>query len=238
MDDRRLLTDDSVFQTILPYQSTKTTNGKERKSRERRRHARSERRLPRHPGQLVRRNRAAKLGALVMALAKVVMSQAVAARRLVLSASPAVATPMSLATSPGGRAAALLEKLSAKSKEIVTPPGSSSADLRGIGAAGTVVDGQVVDNCGTVEEEVVEMEDMFCETATGLEWGGRRLKKKPHCMCFFALKLLPLITLRGVALKPASSGLRRDSLGPMRGGRWLEPTRFGDWEQKGRCTDF
>jgi hypothetical protein len=26
--------------------------------------------------------------------------------------------------------------------------------------------------------------------------------------------------------------------GPRRGGRLLEPTRFGDWERKGRCTDF
>jgi hypothetical protein len=26
--------------------------------------------------------------------------------------------------------------------------------------------------------------------------------------------------------------------GPRRGGRFLEPTRFGDWERKGRCSDF
>lgn len=26
--------------------------------------------------------------------------------------------------------------------------------------------------------------------------------------------------------------------GPTRGGRRPEPTRFGDWEQKGRATDF
>ena len=26
--------------------------------------------------------------------------------------------------------------------------------------------------------------------------------------------------------------------GPLRGGRMLEPTRFGDWERKGRVTDF
>jgi len=26
--------------------------------------------------------------------------------------------------------------------------------------------------------------------------------------------------------------------GPRRGGRLLEPTRFGDWERKGRCSDF
>lgn len=26
--------------------------------------------------------------------------------------------------------------------------------------------------------------------------------------------------------------------GPLRGGRLPEPTRFGDWERKARCTDF
>lgn len=26
--------------------------------------------------------------------------------------------------------------------------------------------------------------------------------------------------------------------GPMRGGRMQEPTRFGDWERRGRCSDF
>ena len=26
--------------------------------------------------------------------------------------------------------------------------------------------------------------------------------------------------------------------GPLRGGKNLEPTRFGDWERKGRCTDY
>ena len=26
--------------------------------------------------------------------------------------------------------------------------------------------------------------------------------------------------------------------GPRRGGRYPEPTRYGDWERKGRCTDF
>ncbi|KAG5175099.1 hypothetical protein JKP88DRAFT_172801, partial [Tribonema minus] len=26
--------------------------------------------------------------------------------------------------------------------------------------------------------------------------------------------------------------------GPTRGGKLAEPTRFGDWERKGRCTDF
>ena len=26
--------------------------------------------------------------------------------------------------------------------------------------------------------------------------------------------------------------------GPLRNGNYLEPTRFGDWEKKGRCTDY
>ncbi|DBA02712.1 TPA: hypothetical protein N0F65_010537 [Lagenidium giganteum] len=26
--------------------------------------------------------------------------------------------------------------------------------------------------------------------------------------------------------------------GPKRGGKFKEPTRFGDWERKGRCSDF
>ena len=26
--------------------------------------------------------------------------------------------------------------------------------------------------------------------------------------------------------------------GPRRGGRFPEPTRYTDWERKGRCTDF
>jgi hypothetical protein len=26
--------------------------------------------------------------------------------------------------------------------------------------------------------------------------------------------------------------------GPTRGGRLPEPTRYGDWERKGRCSDF
>lgn len=48
-----------------------------------------------------------------------------------------------------------------------------------------------------IDDEDIEMEDMFCQTSKGKEWGG-----------------------------------------PMRGGRYNEPTRFGDWERKGRCTDF
>mmetsp|Transcript_10590 Transcript_10590/g.12869 ORF Transcript_10590/g.12869 Transcript_10590/m.12869 type:complete len:109 (-) Transcript_10590:272-598(-) len=35
---------------------------------------------------------------------------------------------------------------------------------------------------------------------------------------------------------PTAKGLEWG--GPMRGGRYYEPTRFGDWEQKGRCSDF
>ena len=52
-------------------------------------------------------------------------------------------------------------------------------------------------DCGEIQDENIEMEDMFCETSVGKEWGG-----------------------------------------PMRGGQFYEPTRYGDWERKGRCTDF
>jgi hypothetical protein len=30
----------------------------------------------------------------------------------------------------------------------------------------------------------------------------------------------------------------REWNGPRRGGRYPEPTRYGDWERKGRCSDF
>lgn len=33
-------------------------------------------------------------------------------------------------------------------------------------------------------------------------------------------------------------GNNREWGGPRRGGSMPEPTRFGDWERKGRCTDF
>lgn len=33
-------------------------------------------------------------------------------------------------------------------------------------------------------------------------------------------------------------GAVREWGGPTRGGRLSEPTRYGDWERKGRCTDF
>lgn len=31
---------------------------------------------------------------------------------------------------------------------------------------------------------------------------------------------------------------QREWGGPRRGGRFPEPTRYGDWERKGRCSDF
>ena len=37
---------------------------------------------------------------------------------------------------------------------------------------------------------------------------------------------------------PAFEHNQREWGGPTRGGRFPEPTRFGDWERKGRCTDF
>lgn len=47
------------------------------------------------------------------------------------------------------------------------------------------------------EEDDDDMEEMFVQGPSGMEWGG-----------------------------------------PTRGGRRPEPTRFGDWERKGRATDF
>lgn len=87
---------------------------------------------------------------------------------------------------PAGRGAALLGRLA----KNVEPPKTAII-------AGGKSDAVLKEACGDVEEEVVEMEEMFVATTVGREWGG-----------------------------------------PMRGGRYKEPTRFGDWEQKGRCTDF
>ena len=71
------------------------------------------------------------------------------AARLNFVHKPAV-RPLSNA-SMVGRGAQLLEKLGKST------PSTAVAD----------------DNCGTVEEEVVEMEDMFMDTPVGKEWGGK-----------------------------------------------------------------
>mmetsp|Transcript_89231 Transcript_89231/g.178336 ORF Transcript_89231/g.178336 Transcript_89231/m.178336 type:complete len:113 (+) Transcript_89231:140-478(+) len=91
-------------------------------------------------------------------------------------------------STPGGRGAALLDKIGVPQ---LNPP---TVDAKVTEFSPSQ---ELTENCGVVEEEVIEMEDMFVKTTMGLEWGG-----------------------------------------PMRGGRYSEPTRFGDWEQKGRCTDF
>uniref|UniRef100_A0A7S1ZJ87 Succinate dehydrogenase assembly factor 4, mitochondrial n=1 Tax=Trieres chinensis TaxID=1514140 RepID=A0A7S1ZJ87_TRICV len=41
-----------------------------------------------------------------------------------------------------------------------------------------------------------------------------------------------------VAADPCLGHGKAEWGGPRRGGRLEEPTRFGDWERKGRCTDF
>ena len=41
-----------------------------------------------------------------------------------------------------------------------------------------------------------------------------------------------------VAHPDLGHGERKEWGGPRRGGKLPEPTRFGDWERKGRCTDF
>lgn len=53
------------------------------------------------------------------------------------------------------------------------------------------------DQSKEVSEEEDELEEMFIQGPSGLEWGG-----------------------------------------PTRGGRRPEPTRYGDWERKGRVSDF
>ena len=126
---------------------------------------------------------------------------------------------------PAGRAKALLDQLSKiagvgegyeKGGGAQAPQGAGVTVTKSVGDGGaeknldTAAGRQAAKEgktltaaCGDVpeegadEEDEAEMEDMFCDTGMGKEWGG-----------------------------------------PMRGGRMPEPTRFGDWERKGRCTDF
>ena len=42
----------------------------------------------------------------------------------------------------------------------------------------------------------------------------------------------------GVGGEAAPARVLREWGGPTKGGSMPEPTRFGDWERKGRCTDF
>ena len=41
-----------------------------------------------------------------------------------------------------------------------------------------------------------------------------------------------------VEAHPSFEFAGREWGGPRRGGRLPEPTRYGDWERKGRCSDF
>lgn len=50
---------------------------------------------------------------------------------------------------------------------------------------------------------------------------------------FFLYTALPPLSL-----PPSSLILLGEWGGPTKGGTVKEPTRFGDWERKGRCTDF
>ncbi|MBR0654940.1 DUF1674 domain-containing protein [Plastoroseomonas arctica] len=47
-------------------------------------------------------------------------------------------------------------------------------------------------------------------------------------------KTPPALPLASVVEKPKAPPLPKEVDGP----KGPEPTRYGDWEQKGRCTDF
>jgi hypothetical protein len=72
-------------------------------------------------------------------------------------------------------------------------------------------------------------------------WGGGDIDKamttKPT-----GTKELPLpLTPVAAALKPPASGLTPDTRPTpveIGGPKGPEPTRYGDWERKGRCSDF
>ena len=112
--------------------------------------------------------------------------------------------------------------------KLSTPSGAMS---------GTAAEAPVkIEACGDVpeEEEEEEMEDMFVSTPLGMEWGGKHASLV--CAAFLVSRSLSLSCFpRRAVLTNAFSLLPP---GPMRGGRQQEPTRFGDWERKGRCTDF
>ena len=44
--------------------------------------------------------------------------------------------------------------------------------------------------------------------------------------------------LNGKSKENQPQNLEKTTLNESGGPRGLEPTRYGDWEQKGRCTDF
>ena len=83
----------------------------------------------------------------------------------------------------------------------LSPAQETARKAADLAASLSIPQGVKTEACGIVkteeEEEDDEYEEMFVETAAGLEWGG-----------------------------------------PLRGGRLPEPVRFGDWERKGRCSDF
>ena len=118
------------------------------------------------------------------------------------ASAPAQSPQSAFSGQPAGRGKSLLEQLS-KAVANTTRNLDVASNLNTEAGRRAAAEGKTLTAaCGDipedeVEDEEVEMEDMFCDTSMGREWGG-----------------------------------------PMRGGRNLEPTRFGDWERKGRCTDF
>ncbi len=68
--------------------------------------------------------------------------------------------------SPAGRGAALLRQLADRNVTIASAVPKSAIEVGGISEV------VLKEACGDVEEEIVEMEEMFVATAVGREWGG------------------------------------------------------------------
>lgn len=46
------------------------------------------------------------------------------------------------------------------------------------------------------------------------------------------------VVVKGAAVSGSTDVSQQEILVEINGPKGLEPTRYGDWEQKGRCTDF
>ena len=106
----------------------------------------------------------------------------------------------SLSSAPGGRATALLQELSSLSKF----PQSHQLESPAAQAATVPPEPELIEKCGDVEEEVVEMEEMFCTAAAGLEWGGDPF---PRQTVFFVVRIKPRKKERERKCPPSYSSL-------------------------------
>ena len=89
------------------------------------------------------------------------------------------------------------------------------------------------DNCGTAPAADDDLTDMvpMIDPASGT---SRFLQNKVERARHFSHLPYPPLSL---LLFPFSYPIGEWG-GPTKGGTVKEPTRFGDWERKGRCTDF